>query len=531
MRDLPCFRDLRSFLQYLDRAGALARVSEPVSVVHDMTEVHRRVLTQGGPALLFEHPVAPQRAATMPVLVNLFGTRERVAAGLGVKPQRLGEVGELLAQLREPAPVNGWRDALSRWPLVKAALATRPALVERPPVQQQVWRADDLDLASLPIQTCWPGEPAPLITWPLVVTRPPDSEASERYNVGIYRMQVLGRDRAIVRWLEHRGGARHRALWAATGRDMPVAVAIGADPATTLSAVLPLPETLSELRFSGVLRGERPRLARALTVPMLVPADAEIVLEGWIAPAETALEGPYGDHTGYYNAVERFPVLRLTAISARRDPIYVSTFTGRPPDEPSIIGAALNDLFVPLVRRQIPEVVDLWLPPAACSYRMAVVSIRKRYAGQARRVMLALWGMLPQFNYTKIVVVVDDDIDPRRWSDVVWALTTRADPARDLLLIDRTPMDYLDFASPVSGLGGKLGIDATVKIGEETSRDWGRVLAMTPEVVRRVDALWPRLGLDRIGDGDAATEDKNADAFAGPLAAKGPPRRRVAPID
>jgi 4-hydroxy-3-polyprenylbenzoate decarboxylase len=503
MRSLPCFRELQSFLRYLEGAGGMARIAEPVSVVHDMTEIHRRVLTKGGPALLFEHPVVAQQNDVMPVLINLFGTAGRVAAGMGIEVHRLGEFGELLAQLREPEPVNGFRDALARWPLVKAALSTRPDVIDRGPVQYDVRCGVDVNLRALPVQTCWPGEPAPLITWPLVLTRPPDSDASEHYNVGIYRMQVTGRDRAIVRWLPHRGGAKHHAQWAAQGREMPVAVAIGADPGTILSAVLPLPETLSEIRFSGLLRGERPRLSRAVTVPMLVPADAEIVLEGYVSPTETAPEGPYGDHTGYYNAVERFPVMRITAITTRRDPIYLSTFTGRPPDEPSIIGAALNDLFVPLVRRQIPEVADLWLPPAACSYRMAVVSIRKRYPGQARRVMMALWGMLPQFNYTKFVVVVDDDIDPRQWADVLWAVSTRADPGRDLMLLERTPMDYLDFASPVAGLGGKLGIDATIKIGAETSREWGRVLAMTPEVVRRVDALMPKLGVDQLCGGSS----------------------------
>jgi 4-hydroxy-3-polyprenylbenzoate decarboxylase len=468
-----------------------------------MTEIHRRVLMQGGPALLFEHPMVARQNDAMPVLVNLFGTAGRVAAGMGIEAQRLGEFGELLAQLREPEPVNGFRDALARWPLVKVALSTRPDVIDRGPVQYDVRCGEDVNLGALPVQTCWPDEPAPLITWPLVLTRPPDSDASEHYNVGIYRMQVIGRDRAIVRWLPHRGGAKHHAQWAAQGKEMPVAVAIGADPGTILSAVLPLPETLSEIRFSGLLRGERPRLSRAVTVPMLVPADAEIVLEGFLSPTETAAEGPYGDHTGYYNAVERFPVMRITAITMRRDPIYLSTFTGRPPDEPSVIGAALNDLFVPLVRRQIPEVADLWLPPAACSYRMAVVSIRKRYPGHARRVMMALWGMLPQFNYTKFIVVVDDDIDPRQWTDVLWAISTRADPGRDLMLIDRTPMDYLDFASPVAGLGGKLGIDATIKIGNETSREWGRVLAMTPEIVKRVDALMPKLGLDQLWNGSS----------------------------
>ena len=461
-----------------------------------MTEVHRRVLTAGGPALLFEHPVDNEgKSLPVPVLVNLFGTRQRVAAGLGITPERLGELGELLVALREPAPVEGVRDAVSRWPLLKAALATRTDTVAKPPVQEEIRRGADVDLGDLPVQTCWPGEPAPLITWPLVLTRPPDSDASSHYNVGIYRMQVLGRDRALMRWLEHRGGARHHALWAAQGRDMPVAVAIGADPATILSAVLPLPETMSEIRFSGLLRGERPRLAEAVSVPMLVPADAEFVIEGLVSATETAPEGPYVDHTGYYNSVEPFPVMKVTAITHRRDPIYLSTFTSRPPDEPSIIAATLNDVFVPLVRRAFPEVVDFWLPPAACSYRMAVVSIRKRYPGQARRVMMGLWGMLPQFSYTKLIVVVDDDIDPRAWDDVLWAISTRFDPSRDVALIERTPIDYLDFASPVESLGGKLGLDATTKIGAETTRAWGRVARIDPVVSERVDALWTKLGL------------------------------------
>jgi 4-hydroxy-3-polyprenylbenzoate decarboxylase len=505
MRDLPPFPDLRSFLRYLEGEGELVRVKEPIPVIHDITEIHRRVLERQGPVLLFEQPTVEGRNCATPAVVNLFGTKNRVAAGLGLEQSRLPELGELLAQLREPEPVNGFRDALSRWPLLKAALATRPEFSAHPPAQYEVRRNGEMDLTSLPIQTCWPGEPAPLITWPLVFTRPPNSEASEHYNVGVYRMQVMDRDRAIMRWLRHRGGAKHHAQWVAENREMPVVVAIGADPATILSAVIPLPETLSEIRFSGLLRGDRPRLARALTVPMMIPAEAEFVLEGWISPSETAAEGPYVDHTGYYNSVESFPVMRLTAITARRDPIYLSTYTGRPPDEPSIIGAAFNDLFVPMVRRQIPEVVDLWLPPAACSYRLAVVSIRKRYPGQARRVMMALWGMLPQFNYTKVVVVVDDDIDPRSWTDVIWAVTTRADPVRDFMLIDHTPMDYLDFASPIAGLAGKFGIDATNKIGNETTREWGRVANMTPEVMQRVDALWSQLGLGRTVRSDAAS--------------------------
>jgi 4-hydroxy-3-polyprenylbenzoate decarboxylase len=499
IRDFPRFRDLRDFLRHLDTAGELARIAEPVGLVHDMTEIHRRVLVKGGPVLRFERPVkAGGDALPIPVVVNLFGTQGRVAAGLGVEPERLRELGELLAALREPAPIEGLSDALSRWPLVRAALATRTETIEDPVVQNDIRRGTDVDLAALPVQSLWPGEPAPLITWPLVLTRPPDSENASKYNVGVYRMQVLGRDRAIMRWLSHRGGAKHHAQWVAERRPMPVAVAIGTDPALMLSAVLPLPETMSELRFSGVLRGARTRLARAVSVPMLVPADAEIVLEGWVSPDETALEGPYNDHTGYYNSIEPFPVMQVTAITMRREPIYLSTFTSRPPDEPSIIGAALNEVFLPIVRRQFPEIVDFWLPPAACSYRLAIVSIRKRYAGQARRIMMGLWGMLPQFSYTKAIVVVDDDINPRRWEDVVWAISTRFDASRDVVLVERTPIDYLDFASPIEGLGGKLGIDATTKIGTETTRSWGQVAGMTPDVRARVDALWPHLGLNSI---------------------------------
>jgi 4-hydroxy-3-polyprenylbenzoate decarboxylase len=503
VRDLPSFRDLRAFLGHLDRNRAVIRVTEPVSVVHEMTEVHRRVLERGGPALLFERPIrADGTASDVPVLVNLFGTAERVSWGLGVEQHGIRDLGELLAALREPAPIDGVRDALERWPLVKAALSTVPVTVSRPLVQQRVCTGPEIALDRLPIQTCWSGEPGPLITWPLVLTRPPDDESVSHYNMGIYRMQVLGPGQAVVRWLAHRGGAAHHRLWCALGRDMPIAVVIGADPATVLAAVLPLPETISELCFSGVLRGERPRLARCVSVPIVVPADAEIVIEGIVSSHETVPEGPFGDHTGYYNAVEHFPLMRVTAITSRANPIYLSTYTGRPPDEPSIIGEALNELYIPILRRQLPEVVDCWLPPDACSYRMAIVSIRKRYAGHARRVMMALWSMMAQFTYTKVIVVVDDDIDVRNWRDISWALATRMDPSRDLMVIDRTPIDYLDFASPVSGLGGKLGIDATSKIGSETDREWGRVLAMDPSVTQRVDAMWQRLGLgDRIPAG------------------------------
>jgi 4-hydroxy-3-polyprenylbenzoate decarboxylase len=418
-----------------------------------------------------------------------------VAWGLGVHVAHLSTLGEFLASLKDPQPIDGLRDAVARWPMLKAALDTKPSTIARPPAQEVVLRGADIDLSRLPAQTCWPGEPAPLITWPLVITRPPDSEASARYNVGVYRMQLVDRDRAIVRWLPHRGGAGHHRLWAARDAPMPVAVVIGADPATMLSAVLPLPEGVSELRFAGVLRGERPRLAPCVTQPLLVPADAEIVLEGVVSPTETLPEGPFGDHTGYFNAVDEFPVMRVTAITSRKAPVYVSTYTGRPPDEPSVIGTVLNELFVPILRHQLPEVVDCWFPPEACSYRIAVVSIAKRYPGHARRVMTALWGMSAQFSYTKLVIVVDADIDVRRWEDVAWALSTRMDPSRDLMPLERTPIDYLDFASPIAGLGGKLGIDATTKIGTETEREWGRVMAMDPAVIARIDRLWPKLGL------------------------------------
>ncbi|WP_422679878.1 UbiD family decarboxylase [Chelatococcus albus] len=510
-RHLPPFRQLRDFLAHLDAAGQLLRIREPVSVVHEMTEIHRRVLKAGGPALLFERPVkADGTPCDLPVLVNLFGTVERVAWGFGVAPEALPALGEALAELREPRPPRNLKDAWHKLPLARAALAMRPSEARGAPVQEVVLTGDAVDLGRLPVQLPWPGEPAPLITWPLVVTRPPGGRPLDDDNVGVYRMQVMGRDRAIVRWLAHRGGARHHHAWRALGRDMPVAVVIGADPATILAAVLPLPETLSELKFSGLLRGERPRLTPCITVPLMVPAEAEIVIEGLVSAEETAPEGPYGDHTGYYNAVEPFPVMRVSAVTMRRQPIYLSTFTGRPPDEPSRIGEALNALFLPLARRQFPEIVDLWLPPEACSYRIAVVSIAKRYPGQARRLMLGLWSMLPQLTYTKMLVVVDADIDVRDWADVMWAISTRSDPSRDLVTLADTPIDYLDFASPKPGLGGKLGIDATNKIGPETERAWGEVLGMDAAVVARVDALWPKLGLSPLAGGGETAARRRA---------------------
>lgn len=498
-RDSPCFRDLSHFLGFLESKGQLRRIREAVSVVHDITEIHRRVVHDNGPALLFERPIKADGAASdIPLLANLFGTVERVAWGLGVRPERLSDLGALLAELRAPRPPQGLLDAWRKLPLARAAMATRPRMRANAPAQERVATGEDVDLGRLPAQICWPGEPAPLITWPLVITPPLEPACHDQENAGVYRMQVLDRARAIIRWLPHRGGARHHLQWKAAGRDMPVAVVIGADPATILSAVLPLPETISELRFAGVLRGERPELVPCVTIPLSVPAAAEIVLEGFVSATETAPEGPYGDHTGYYNAVQEFPVFRVTAMTVRRSPIYLSTFAGRPPDEPSRIGEALNQLFLPLVQRQFPEVADFWMPPEACSYRIAIASIAKRYPGQARRLMLGLWSMLPQLTYTKLLIIVDADIDIRDWRAVMWAVATRSDSSRDLLCLADTPIDYLDFAAPKSGLGGKLGIDATTKMPPETERAWGDVLTMDPVVVARVDAMWSSLGLGEV---------------------------------
>jgi 4-hydroxy-3-polyprenylbenzoate decarboxylase len=484
IRDLPPYPSLRSFLDWCADAGQLARVPDPVSLRHQMTAVHRNVLEKGGPVLRFEKPLrADGSRVAMPVVVNLFGTAERVAAGLGVRVARLGELGAFLAALRSPAPPDGMRDALSRWPMLKAALSTRPKFTTKAPVQQVVIEGDAVDLGALPVQTHWPGDAGPLMTWPVVLTRPQQSGAGDlaQYNAGVYRAQVLDRDRLIMRWLAHRGGAAHHRSWQKAGQAMPVAVVLGADPATLLSAALPLPETVSELTFAGVFSGARPRLVAARSVPLMVPAAAEIVIEGWVSPDQTAPEGPFGDHTGYYNAAEPFPVMQVSAITHRQDPLYLSTYTGRPPDEPAIIGEVFNTLALPVIRAQIPEIRGLWLPPAACSYRIAVVSIEKRYPGQARRVMMALWGMLPQFSYTKMIVVVDDDIDPKNWDDIAWAIATRMDPGRDVMMIENTPMDYLDFASPEPGLAGKMGIDATTKIGAETRREWGEVMRTAPK--------------------------------------------------
>ena len=492
------YRDLRDFMAQLEQAGELRRVAEPISPYLEMTALCDRVLRAGGPALLFEQPAGH----TMPVLGNLFGTPARVARALGVADLRaLRPFGEALAALKEPEPPKGFKDMLGMGSLLKTLWHMAPREVRSAPCQELVWEGSDVDLARLPVQHCWPGDVAPLITWGLVITQGPNKA---RQNLGIYRQQVLSRNQLIMRWLAHRGGAldfRDHCL-AHPGQPYPVAVALGADPATLLGAVTPVPDSLSEYQFAGLLRGARSEVVAALGSGLRVPATAEIVLEGHILPDaghasgwQHALEGPFGDHTGYYNEQAWFPVFTVERITMRRDPIYHSTYTGKPPDEPAVLGMALNELFIPLLQRQFPEIVDFYLPPEGCSYRMAVVSIRKAYPGHARRVMMGVWSHLRQFMYTKFIIVVDEDVDARNWQEVVWALTTRMDPARDTLLVEGTPIDYLDFASPVSGLGSKMGLDATNKWPGETQREWGRPIAMDAAVQARVDGIFESLGL------------------------------------
>ncbi len=485
------YRDLRDFLAQLEHRGLLRRISVEVSPRLEMTEICDRTLRVGGPALLFERPSGHD----IPVLGNLFGTPERVALALGQDSAAdLREVGRLLAALKEPDPPRGLREAWEKLPLFRKVLDMAPREIRGAPCQKIVLEGRDVDLGRLPVQTCWPGDAGPLVTWGLVVTRGPERP---RQNMGIYRQQVIGPNRVIMRWLSHRGGALDFRDWQAArpGEPFPVAVALGADPATILAAVTPIPDTLSEYAFAGLLRGSRTELARCATSELQVPASAEFVLEGHIRPGEEAPEGPFGDHTGYYNEVETFPVFTIERITHREQPIYHSTYTGRPPDEPAVLGVALNEVFVPLLQKQFPEIVDFYLPPEGCSYRLAVVTIRKQYPGHAKRVMMGVWSFLRQFMYTKFVIVTDADIDARDWKDVIWAVTTRMDPARDTVILENTPIDYLDFASPVAGLGGKIGLDATHKLPGETNREWGTPIAMSEEVKRRIDALWPELGL------------------------------------
>ena len=492
------YSDLRDFISQLQQFGELKHVSTPVSPHLEMTEVCDRTLRAGGPAIIFDRPTG----YSMPVLGNLFGTTRRVALGMGAQDiSELRRIGQLLATLKEPEPPRGFKDVLGLGAMMKALWDMAPREHRSAPCQEIVWEGSDVDLGRLPIQHCWPGDAAPLITWGLVITKGPHKK---RQNLGIYRQQVLGRNKVIMRWLAHRGGAldfREHGI-VNPGKPYPIAVALGADPATILGAVTPVPDSLSEYQFAGLLRGSRTELVKAIGSELRVPASAEIVLEGHIYPEpahpsgyEHALEGPYGDHTGYYNEQEWFPVLTIDRITMRRDPIYHSTYTGKPPDEPAVLGVALNEVFVPLLQKQFAEITDFYLPPEACSYRMAVVQMRKAYPGHAKRVMFGVWSFLRQFMYTKFIVVVDEDVNIRDWKEVIWAITTRVDPTRDTTLVDNTPIDYLDFASPVSGLGSKMGIDATSKWSGETSREWGRTISMSDEVKTRVDRIWQELGL------------------------------------
>jgi len=485
------YHDLRDFIEKLERDGELKRISQEIDPHLEMTEICDRTLRAGGPALLFENP----KGSDMPVLANLFGTPRRVALGMGEESvDALREVGKLLAYLKEPEPPKGMKDAWQKLPIFKQVLNMSPKVVSRGPCQEVIIEGDDVDLAKIPVQTCWPGDAGPLITWGLVVTRGPDKE---RQNLGIYRQQVIGKNRVIMRWLSHRGGALDFRDWQLKhpGEPFPVSVVLGCDPATILGAVTPVPDSLSEYAFAGLLRGSKTELTQCIGNELQVPASAEIVLEGYLYPDDMAPEGPFGDHTGYYNEVDNFPVFTVERITQRKQPIYHSTYTGRPPDEPAILGVALNEVFVPILQKQFPEIVDFYLPPEGCSYRMAVVSIRKQYPGHAKRVMLGVWSFLRQFMYTKFVIITDEDVNVRSWEDVIWAMTTRMDPVRDTTTIENTPIDYLDFASPVSGLGSKMGFDATNKWPGETTREWGTPIVMDQAVKQRVDELWDQLGI------------------------------------
>ena len=485
------YQDLRDFIVQLEQRGELKRISIAIDSALEVTEISDRVLKQGGPALLFENIKGSQ----FPLLANLFGTTQRVALGMGEEGiETLREIGKLLALLKEPDPPKGMKDALQKLPMYRKVLSMAPKKIKNPPCQQQQIDKEAVDLGILPVQHCWPKDAGPLITWGLVITQGP---LKSRQNLGIYRMQVIAKNKVIMRWLAHRGGALDFKEWQQQYPDkpFPISVALGADPATILAAVTPVPDSLSEYAFAGLLRNARTELAKSMTNDLQVPASSEFVLEGFLYPNETAPEGPFGDHTGYYNEVESFPVFTIERITHRNNPIYHSTYTGRPPDEPAILGVALNEVFVPILQKQFPEIVDFYLPPEGCSYRMAVVSIKKQYAGHAKRVMFGIWSFLRQFMYTKFIIVTDDDIDVRNWQDVIWAMTTRMDPVRDTTLVENTPIDYLDFASPVSGLGGKIGFDATNKIDGETNREWGETITMDKKVKQRVDELWDQLGL------------------------------------
>lgn len=485
------YKDLRDFIQRLETIGELTRISYPVDPKFEMTEISDRVLRAGGPALLFENPIGYD----MPVLCNLFGTPKRVALGMGQEDvSALRDVGKLLAFLKEPEPPKGFKDLWEKLPTFKQVLNMPTKRLSKAPCQDRVYQGDDVDLTKIPIMHCWPGDVAPLVTWGLTVTKGPHKA---RQNLGIYRQQLIGKNKLIMRWLSHRGGALDYLEWCQTnpGVPFPVSVALGADPATILGAVTPVPDSLSEYAFAGLLRGNKTEVVKCISNELEVPASAEIILEGYLMPGEVAPEGPYGDHTGYYNEVDSFPVFTVTHITMREDPIYHSTYTGRPPDEPAILGVALNEVFVPILQKQFPEIIDFYLPPEGCSYRLAVVTIKKQYPGHAKRVMMGVWSFLRQFMYTKFVIVCDDDVDARNWHDVIWAITTRMDPSRDTVLVENTPIDYLDFASPISGLGSKMGLDATNKWPGETTREWGTPIVKDEAVVSKIDSIWEELGI------------------------------------
>ncbi len=491
------FNSLRDFIKFLEKKGDLVTVKKPVSTNLEITEIQQRLIKEEGEAVLFENIEHQGKKNNIKVLANLFGTRERIAWGLGSKPEDLHKIGEMIAFLRQPEPPSGWKDTLAMAPLLKKLVSMSPKTVRKAACQEVVLKGGDIDLGKLPIQTCWPNEPAPLITWPLVVTKGASGKAAnaDDYNLGIYRMQVLEKDKTLMRWLKHRGGAGQYDRWTKEKqKPFPAAVIIGCDPATILAAVAPIPETLSEYKFAGLLRGKGVELVKCKTIDLKVPANAEIVLEGHVSLEDYRDEGPYGDHTGYYNSVEKFPVFTISAITMRKDPIYLTTYTGRPPDEPSVLGLAFNDIFAPIIKQQFPEIVDFYLPAETCSYRAAVVSIKKAYAGHAQRIMMGIWGFLRQFAYTKFIIIVDEDINVRDWADVMWAVSTRMDYARDVTIVENTPIDYLDFASPEEGLGSKMGFDATNKIYPETKREWGRKIEMSEEVINKVTKNWQDYG-------------------------------------
>ena len=488
------FTSLNHFLEKLEKENLLLRITEQVDTNLELTEIHRRVLENDGPALLFENIVHNGKKSPFPVLANLFGTVDRVAMGMNLEKTQLRSLGEKLAFLRQPEPPASLKDAVGMMPIVKDILSMKPKTIKKAPCQEIVLEGDDIDLSILPIQTCWPNEPAPLITWPLVVTQ--GKGEKESYNMGIYRMQALDNKRTIMRWLKHRGGAEHARNWQEKKeKKMPVAAILGSDPATILAAVTPIPSNVSEYDFSGLYRQKKLELVQCKTIPLKVPANAEIVLEGYVNLNEYADEGPYGDHTGYYNSVEKFPVFEITAITMKKKPIYLTTYTGRPPDEPSILAESLNDVFIPLLQQQFPEIIDFYLPPEGCSYRIGIISIKKAYAGHAKRIMMGIWSFLTKFMYTKMLIVVDEDINIRSWEDVMWAVSTRMDFTRDMTLIDNTPIDYLDFASPESGLGSKVGLDATNKLYPETKREWGKKIAMSEDIINLVNKKWSKYGI------------------------------------